>query len=67
MHTLSVITKQGVALITLTESDRPTYVRSVSIQSPSAQQMKSLVHAYFVRYVLPNKAKHKVEGDKISH
>eukprot|EP00904_Undaria_pinnatifida_P004150 jgi/Undpi1/13736/HiC_scaffold_9.g03389.m1 len=33
----------------------------VKIESPQATQMKSLVHAYFVRYVLPKRAKEAEE------
>lgn len=48
---------QDVALITLLEKGGTSFVRAVPIQSPNAVQMKSLVHAYFVRYVLPNREK----------
>lgn len=46
-----------MALITLLEQGGTSFVRAVPIQSPNAVQMKSLVHAYFVRYVLPNREK----------
>lgn len=38
-----------------------TIKTSIKIVSPEALHMKTLVHAYFVRYVLPKKAKEKEE------
>ena len=54
---------QDLAIMTL---ESHTGVRGfvktkVKIESPQATQMKSLVHAYFVRYVLPKRAKEAEE------
>lgn len=45
--------------MTLTSEEGSPYAKTVTFKSASALEMKSLVHAYFVRYVLPKRAKAK--------
>lgn len=51
--------------LTAREGEQTNFVKptAILIQSTQASQMKSLVHAYMVRYILPRRKK-KEEEDK---
>lgn len=47
--------------MTLVSLPGSTFAKTVAIESLRASQMKNLVHAYFVRYVMPKLEKERQE------
>ncbi|CAM9657346.1 unnamed protein product [Pylaiella littoralis] len=61
----SFVCSDGVtAVMTLTAREGELKPTLVTIQSAQAPQMKSLVHAYMVRYVLPRQNKEEAENKR---